>query len=292
MSKPKYYAASFSGGKDSTAMVLRLIELGEPIDEVIFCDTTMEFPAMYRHIEKVKRVIESVGIKFTDLRSKQSFDYLMFEHRVNRRNTALQENIGYSWPGPLSRWCTRALKIQVIERYLKKIQSQYELVQYIGLAADEGYRLERENNKGADKKHPLVEWGWDEEKCLKYCYDKGFDWEGLYEIFRKEKGRCPRVSCWCCPLQSFEDLRILRKKFPELWEELKDMDNRTWRKFRADYSVADIEKRFTLEETLTKNGYSITNRAFHTDLKRLLAGEVTIEDIIKERTAQVQISLD
>ncbi len=35
MSKPKYYAASFSGGKDSTAMVLRLIELGEPIDEII-----------------------------------------------------------------------------------------------------------------------------------------------------------------------------------------------------------------------------------------------------------------
>lgn len=280
MEKTNYYVASFSGGKDSTAMLLHLMELGEPIDEVVCCDTYKEFPAMYRHIEKVKRIVEGAGIKFTELRSEQSFDHLMFEHRVNRRNTALQENIGYSWPGPLSRWCTRALKIQVIDRHLKKIQSQYELVQYIGIAADEGYRLERENNKGAYKKHPLVEWGWDEEKCLKYCYDKGFYWEGLYEKFRKEKGRCPRVSCWCCPLQSFDDLRILRKEFPDLWEELKDMDNRTWRKFRADYSVADIEKRFALEDAFQERGYSITNRAFHTDLKCLLAGELTISEII------------
>ena len=45
-----------SGGKDSTAMVLRMIEMGEHIDEVVSCDTYKEFPAMYRHIEKVKKL--------------------------------------------------------------------------------------------------------------------------------------------------------------------------------------------------------------------------------------------
>lgn len=48
MSKPLYHVASFSGGKDNTAMVLRMIELGYHIDEVMFCDTTMEFPATRR----------------------------------------------------------------------------------------------------------------------------------------------------------------------------------------------------------------------------------------------------
>ena len=42
MSKPTYYVANFSGGKDSTAMTLRLIELGEPLDEVTIDDILTE----------------------------------------------------------------------------------------------------------------------------------------------------------------------------------------------------------------------------------------------------------
>lgn len=38
------HVASFSGGKDSTAMVLRLIEEGTPLDEIVFFDTGWEFP--------------------------------------------------------------------------------------------------------------------------------------------------------------------------------------------------------------------------------------------------------
>lgn len=54
MRKENYIVVSFSGGKDSTAMILRLMELGEQIDEVLFCDTYKEFPAMYDHVEKNK----------------------------------------------------------------------------------------------------------------------------------------------------------------------------------------------------------------------------------------------
>jgi tRNA(Ile)-lysidine synthase TilS/MesJ len=44
MDKEKYTVVSFSGGKDSTAMLLKMLELGEPIDEVVCCDTYKEFP--------------------------------------------------------------------------------------------------------------------------------------------------------------------------------------------------------------------------------------------------------
>ena len=37
----------FSGGKDSTAMLLMMLDKGVQIDEVIFCDTGKEFPQMY-----------------------------------------------------------------------------------------------------------------------------------------------------------------------------------------------------------------------------------------------------
>lgn len=264
--KPKYYVASFSGGKDSTAMVLRLIELGEHIDEVVCCDTYKEFPAMYRHIAKVKEIIENAGIKFTHLRNQYSFDYLMFEHKVKRKNNRYEGLRGYSWAGSQSRWCTSKLKVDVINRYLRILNDKYDVIQYIGIAADEAYRLERKNNQDEKHLHPLVEWGWVEEYCLQYCYDRGFDWEGLYDIFS-------RVSCWCCPLQPLEELRKLRKHFPELWEELKDMDRRTWRTFKPGYSVEDLETRFKFEEERLANGISISNRDFHYHLKARLKGE-------------------
>lgn len=262
-----YIVCNFSGGKDSTAMVLRMIELGEHIDEVVCCDTYKEFPAMYRHIDKVRSVVEKSGIKFTMLQNEESFDYLMFERPVKPKN-GNPPRCGYSWAGPRNRWCTSRLKIDVMNRYLKLLKQKQNVIQCIGIAADEQYRMERQYASKDGFVFPLVEWGWTEKDCLDYCYSKGYDWEGLYKLF-------DRVSCWCCPLQSLEDLRILRKNFPELWEELRDMDRRSWRTFKAEWSVEALETRFAFEEERTAAGLSITNREFHKALKERLAQNET-----------------
>lgn len=256
----EYITVSFSGGKDSTALVLRMIELGEHIDEVVCCDTYKEFPAMYRHIEKVRKVIEGSGIKFTMLKNEKTFDYYMFDYEPRRKNPKLIGKKGLSWAGPNQRWCTSKLKIEIVGKYFKELSKTKQVIQCKGIAADEQYRLERKNNQQENHRHPLVEWGWNEKQCLEYCYSKGYDWEGLYELFS-------RVSCWCCPLQPLEELRKLRNHFPELWEELKEMDKRTWRTFKADYSVEQLETRFAFEEERIAQGLSITNREFHRKLK-------------------------
>lgn len=263
MSKANYIVVNFSGVKDSTALLLRMLELGLQIDEVVCCDTYKEFPAMYRHIEKIKKLVENADIKFTLLRNEKSFDYLMFEHPVKRKNKELEGFLGYSWAGNSSRWCTSKLKIDVINRYFSRLKKEYNVIQVVGIAADEEYRLVRENNTQENQKHLLVEWGWTEKDCLQYCYSKGYDWEGLYELFE-------RVSCWCCPLQPLEELRKLRKHFPDLWEELKDMDARTWRKFKPDYTVEQLDIRFTFEDERINAGLPITNKDFFAKLKERL----------------------
>lgn len=244
-------------------MLLRMIELGEHIDEVVCCDTYKEFPAMYRHIEKVKTVVEDAGIKFTMLKNDKSFDYLMFDHKVNRKNKELNHLLGYSWADSRSRWCTTLLKTNLIDRYFKDMRKEYDVIQCVGIATDEQYRLERDGNKREDKRHPLVEWGWSEEDALNYCYEHGYDWEGLYELFG-------RVSCWCCPLKSLGELRTLYNLFPELWEELKDMDRRTWRKFKKEYSVEELEVRFNLEKEFEEQDKSIRSKEFYGELKKRL----------------------
>ena len=278
MSKPKYHVASFSGGKDSTAMVLHMIERGDHLDEVIFCDTTMEYPAMLRHVEKVKKVIEAAGIKFTELRSDQDFEWYLYKKEVPRKpESDLYGRLGYGWPTTKSRWCTKHLKIQLIGNYLRHLRESYELIQYIGIAADEDYRMEREHNKNPNHRHPLRDWGWTEADAMQYCRDKGYDWEGLYDIFN-------RVSCWCCPLQPYGELRKLRKHFPDLWAHLIDLDKKQCKSFfQHGYKVADFDRRFALEDALAEAGHSIRNRIFFADLTRLLSNEVTVEKILEER---------
>lgn len=261
---PKYWVLSFSGGKDSTALGIEWLIRHQvdpntyPLDEVIFCDVGMDFPSMIDHVNRVERIFIDAGIKFTKLKAKKSFEYLMFDH-VSKRKTG-DIRLGYSWPDFSSRWCTAALKTQTISKYIRSLKSKFTVIELIGLAFDEQKRIRKANNKNPNHRHPLAEWGWTESYCLKYCYDHGFDWDGLYKIFH-------RVSCWCCPLQSLDELRNLRKYFPDLWVKLIDMEHRTWRKFRADYTVDQLEIRFQFEEERLAAGLSITTKEFHKALK-------------------------
>ena len=58
MTKKDLFVCSFSGGKDSTAMLLRLLESGMPVDVILFNDTGLEFEQLYDHIEKVEQYIK------------------------------------------------------------------------------------------------------------------------------------------------------------------------------------------------------------------------------------------
>lgn len=259
----QYYVCNLSGGKDSTAMFLELIRRKYPLDEVVYCDVGMEFPAMEEHIEKLRKVAKQHGIKFTTLKREESFEYYMFDHIPKR--TSDRTHVGFSWAGPRQRWCTSKLKEEVINRHTRELRKKYELYHYIGLAWDEDKRLQRKEAQEPSKLYPLIEWGMTEADCLQYCYDHGYDWEGLYKIFK-------RVSCWCCPLQQIGELRKLRKHFPDLWERLKDMDNRTWRTFKPNYSVEDLEVRFQLEEEFEAKGMTTSpyNKLFRETLKERL----------------------
>mgnify|MGYP003407477232 CR=1 FL=1 len=231
-----YHVVSFSGGKDSTAMLLRMFELGYPVDEVLFCDTGCEFPEMYKHIDKVNNIVERyLGKKITILKAEHSFEYMLLEYKFNPRpkeGIVKPHAIGRSWATMRTRWCTKYFKVDLIKRHLRGIDA--DIHQYVGIAADEPNRI-RELN------YPLVSWGWREVDCLSYCYKKGLDWGGLYNKYK-------RLSCWCCPLQSLNDLRTLRHEYPELWRKLLEWEHRAWSNFRADYSVDELDARFAHED--------------------------------------------
>jgi hypothetical protein len=94
------------------------------------------------------------------------------------------------------------------------------------------------------ERYPLIEYDIDEKTALKYCYDRGFSWGGLYEFFE-------RVSCFCCPLQRIGELRNLRIHKPNLWQKMLEMDKpliSQGRDFKSGKSVHALEFKFSQED--------------------------------------------
>ena len=245
----RFHAVSFSGGKDSSMMLLGMIEKDMPIDAVLYADTGMEFPEMYNHIAKMDDLLyRERGIHITTLRHPKGFEYLMFDE-PKTKPTSIQNRLslgiplyGNGWPGIRVRWCTGQLKTHLIQKEANRLKKEKNALHYVGIAADEAWRFK-------DAVYPLVEWGVTEKNALEGCYQRGFDFGGLYRIYH-------RCSCWCCPFQRIDQLRNLRGHHPELWQKLIEMDQRALNQFgdsplgifKKGWSVARLDERFAKEE--------------------------------------------
>lgn len=209
-----WYIASVSWGKDSLAMLLNLIELGEPLNEVAFFDTGMEFQAIYDTRDRVVPLLRRKGIHYTELRPRHPMWWSMFCRPVKKRGTDTVHRRGYGWCGGVCRWGTTE-KQRALDNYAEAMDA----VVYVGIAADETARLEKEVKPY--KRHPLAEWGMTEADCLAYCYEKGFAWTEddvpLYDVL-------DRVSCWCCRNKNLKELRAIHDYLPDYWERLVAME--------------------------------------------------------------------
>ncbi len=230
-------------------MLLLMIERGMPIDAVISADTGMEFPEMYEHLAKVDDYLfRERGLHITTLRHPMGFEWLMFDEPKQKKSSL--ENraklgvppYGNGWPGIRVRWCTGQLKTHLIDKEVNRLKAEKNALHYVGIAADEAKRCK-------DEVYPLVMWGITEAEALQICYDRGFDFGGLYKIYN-------RASCWCCPFQRIGELRKLRQHHPELWARLLELDAKAIAQFgagplgqfRKDWTVAQLDARFAGEE--------------------------------------------
>ena len=231
------YVASCSFGKDSLAMIIKIKELGLPLDEVIYVDIMFddnisgETPEMARFIEKAEKILkDKFDITVTHLHSvtfKEQF------YTVKQRGKHIGDNYGF--PYTIGAWCNNRLKIVPITKYLKS--QKEDVIQYVGIAYDEPKRYERLNHDTHIA--PLYDLKITEAEAMEICKKHDL----LSPIYKTSF----RGGCWFCPKQRLSQLRWLYKEHRELWDILKVMEKDSFNTFRPNTTLSELEERFNNE---------------------------------------------
>lgn len=235
------YFHSWSGGKDSTASVILDHISGGPPSTIIFSEVMFDLNRgisgeLPEHIDfvknKAKPLFESWGYKVEIVHS--DMDYMRCFYHVISRSKHKERNGKYSaWPMGGRCRINSCAKLKPIHDFYKQFAAT-EYTQYIGIAVNEPERLER--LKGTNKISLLEKYGYTEEMAYDLC--KKYDLlSPTYEIAK-------RGGCWFCPNQGYAVFAYVREKYPELWQELRELDkveNVVSHSFKYGKTLSEVE---------------------------------------------------
>lgn len=230
---------SLSYGKDSLACLGAIEKLGWPLDRIVHAEIwatdtiPADLPPMVDFKAKADKIIkERWGIEVEHVKPNQSYNDVFY--RVKNNSRIGNNGKIYGFPVCIRPWCTGELK----QKTMRTIRESGDIC-YLGIAADEPERIKK-NTKSMNKM-PLVEIGWDEAYCRKWCEENDL----LSPIYTT----ATRGGCWFCHNQPVNQLRLLRKNYPDLWQLMLKWDNDSPVPFHTDgHTVHDFDRRFALED--------------------------------------------
>lgn len=185
-----------------------------------------------------ERIWQLYRIEVEHLRPMQDGEILTYEkmfYYVPKRKASNSEFEGKPLGFPIRKgpWCQN-LKHQWVPEIAKELNS----IDYLGIAADEPDRF---SQLSECKRAPLVEFGIDEDLCGLYCQ--------YNDMLSPTYETSCRDGCWFCHNQGVNQLRLLRKNYPDLWALLMKWDLDSPATFKADgRTVHHFDRRFELED--------------------------------------------
>lgn len=227
-----------SGGKDSMATCILLAWLGIPFKtvtaEVWWKEgITGESPYHYDFIHNVAvPKLNGLGVDCNFVRSAiTAYEWMTTPIAYSREHP---ERVGKPRGFPLCGKCgiQRDCKIKPCHEYYKAQTENHSVI--TGIAADEKDRILTNSANNRISILELLDVA--EYETYPICVSQGL----LSPIYTFSE----RGGCWFCPNQKIQELEVLYREFPNLWEELMEIQrlpNKVQEKFNRTQTLYDIE---------------------------------------------------
>jgi len=216
---------SFSGGKDSTALLLWAKENLDNYD-VVWMDTGWEHDITYAYVDYIDR--ELIGGNLIRLKSDK---YNGFEDMAIKRGRV---------PSTKARFCTQELKLFPVMKFYDTLRNEYEIHSYVGIRADESFSRSKMKEVNFDLDYfgvwihrPLLKWTAEDVFAIMKKHD--VEPNPLYRMGMK------RVGCMPCIMSNHKDIKQIAMRFPDVIDKIRELENKVGTSF---FSVGYIPERY------------------------------------------------
>ena len=194
---------SYGGGVNSTALLIGLLEMGEPPDLILFADTGGEMPHTYEYVEMFSSWCqENLGLPIVTTKYDSRHETLEQECLTN--NTL--PSLAFGFKGCSVKW-----KRQPMDKHIRNWPPAIEawsrgsqVSRLIGIDAGESHRGKIPDDKRFRYRFPLIEWGWAREECV-----DAISRHGLKQPLKS--------ACFFCPASKKPEIVALARNYPTLF---------------------------------------------------------------------------
>jgi PP-loop superfamily ATP-utilizing enzyme len=188
-----------SGGRDSAALAVYMRQNYPELEiDYFFTDTGKELPEVYEYLVRLEGFL---GKPIERLNPDRDFDFWLKQYKN-------------FLPSAQSRWCTRQLKLQPFEQWIKPLLNDgINVVSFVAIRSDENYREGYSSTHDKLKiKLPFRENGIDKNGVLEILDASGL---GLPQYYRWRS----RSGCTFCFFQQKIEWVRLMKEHPDKFAE-------------------------------------------------------------------------
>jgi 3'-phosphoadenosine 5'-phosphosulfate sulfotransferase (PAPS reductase)/FAD synthetase len=210
----------FSGGKDSTALLLWMQDQ-EREYVTVFNDTGWEHPLTYAYIEEINQRL--LGGTLVTLKPADWVPTGTTENYQDMRDLVARKG---RVPSVRARFCTEYLKTNPLRAFLETVDAP---ILYQGIRAEESpARAKMGASAWSDYYDCQVErplFTWSASQVFALLKSHGVDANPLYQLGSK------RVGCFPCVLTRHAELKRLSRTLPEVWDRIAELERLSGRSY-------------------------------------------------------------
>lgn len=226
------YVISFSGGKDSSAMLAYLCETQpDAAKYIVMADTGFEHVKYTPAVEWARRIAGMFDLPLHVVRNPNKTFLSMVEARR-------------MFPAPKYRQCTSDLKRGPIEKFIRNEVAERVIYNCLGLRAEESPSRARRatlstnvelSKNGREVWDYLPIHDWSTTRVFQYLAEKKIPLHPMYQ-------HLSRFSCRVCIFMREHELRQVQRHDPEAFEAIASLEERIGFTMRDGISLRDSVK--------------------------------------------------